>query len=81
MDADVMHAKLIKNPSWMDGPWICDAVRLPAFETFAEAMAFHEANNPSGQITEIFQCPHCDWWHYHGRVPSPSGDSSGSSRR
>lgn len=67
-------------PRWKDGPPICTAENLPAFESKSAISAYHATNCPSVQITEQWQCKGCGLWHFDGTGPDPAGSTSGTTR-
>jgi len=70
---------ILPNPVWPEVK-VCQSTMLPAFRSAAEAKSFHEKNAPRGKINELFYCADCQHFHYTASAPSPSGDSSGTSR-
>jgi len=70
-------------------PPICNLSNLPAHESYAAAMEFHERHGPSCKVLKVVQClpasgepwaGHCRKWHLHSVAPAPAGASSGSTR-
>jgi hypothetical protein len=67
------------KPRWPGAPKICTFANLPAFET---ATAMLNYNGLFGtKIDKKWKCKVCKGWHYLATPRSPSGDSSGHSRR
>lgn len=75
-----MNTDLFDPPRWPGGPKICKAENLPAFQTVKEMAAFHDSL-PGVKTLTVKLCPVCDCYHAYTKPRSPSGDSSGSSRR
>lgn len=71
---------LFKNPVWKDGPTLCGATNLPAFETEKDAREFMKNNTPRASIDLIYRCHSCGHIHVQAHGPDPAGDSSGTGR-
>lgn len=68
-------------PRWKGGPPICPDENLPAFVDATEAKGFHARCCPGSRVTRSWHCRFCGHIHFEAKPRSPSGDSSGSSRR
>src|ERR1041385_2925216 len=71
---------LLDPPRWRNGPPICIAVNLPAFETPKALSAFLEANSPHATIIHQWQCRECGQYHVWAYASPPAGASSGTTR-
>lgn len=71
---------MFDNARWPNGPKICIATNLPAFETPEALESFRETNAPGGQIIARWQCTACGLWHYWGSGHDPAGGSSATTR-
>jgi hypothetical protein len=68
-------------PRWKGGSVICRKANLPAFETRAEAKAYHDQiGGPRCAVYKVWQCAYCQGWHYLSSAPDPTGGSSGTGR-
>jgi hypothetical protein len=74
-----MSAPLMK-PRWPNGPKICAAENLPAFETAKDLAAFLAKNAPSCKVVKKWQCQACGHFHAYTVAPDPAGGSSGTGR-
>lgn len=71
---------LFELPRWQNGPHICRAANLPAFETRGELDAFLKKYAPSCKVIDAFQCEVCKMFHARTLAPDPAGGSSGTGR-
>lgn len=70
----------LNPPRWKNGPPICEAANLPAFES-KQAMNAFRSNLSGGIVIEEWQCTVCGQWHYWGvGAGDPAGASSGTTR-
>lgn len=69
------------KPRFKGCPPICNAVNLPAFTSFAAAMAFRDTNCPGSHVNHVWTCETCGCVHYTAAPQSPSGESSGTAER
>lgn len=76
----VLSQVVFEAPRWPGGPRICSASNLPAFDSEAACLVFHEANAPGTHTGKPYQCARCGLWHYESTARGPAGESSGQSR-
>ncbi len=67
-------------PRWPNGPRICPAANLPAFDSDADAAAFRASNCPGHTVVAQWTCNVCGKIHFWGVGGDPSGASSGTTR-
>ena len=74
-----MSDELFELPRWKNGPKICVATNLPAFETVADARNLTRTVE-GDSLKESWTCSVCGMIHAEYRFRSPAGDSSGNPR-
>lgn len=70
---------LFEKPRWPDGPHICHATNLPAFETVEQAKAITRTCDGDA-LKETWTCSVCGLLHADYRIRPPAGNTSGSGR-
>lgn len=69
------------KPRWLGAPPYCIEADRMAFKNLAELNAYRASIGMSSYSPrKVWVCHVCGHWHYDGRVPNPSGDSSGTGR-
>ena len=69
------------KPRWIGGPAICSKVNRAAFGCEAELSDYMKRRcGPSVRLVRTWTCDSCGQLHFQGKVPGPSGESSGSGR-
>ena len=66
-------------PRWRNGPRICIAANLPAFDTLEAAKAMTRTLE-GDSLRESWTCSACGKIHAAYKFRSPAGDSSGNPR-
>ncbi len=61
-DTKVLDLALFEPPRWRNGPKICIAANLPAFDTEAELKKFFD-DAPRVKVKSEYQCEVCKCWH------------------
>lgn len=69
------------KPRWPGAPPVCVAENRMAFKDQAALHAYRASIGMSAYPpAEVWRCGTCSHLHYVGVAPSPSGESSGTSR-
>lgn len=55
---------LFESPRWKDGPPLCVATNLPAFDSEADLRFFLARYSPRADIERIGKCRVCGKWHF-----------------
>lgn len=71
----------LNPPNWTGGPPMCPEHNLPCFDTREDAMIYIARFCPGAKIMRVGKCQSTGKIHFESKARSPSGDSSGSSRR
>ena len=76
-----MNALFEAKPRWKGAVFICLAQNLLAFKDRTQLHVYRESIGMSAYSPrKVWLCDTCGHWHYEGRSPDPSGDSSGTGR-
>ncbi len=74
-----MKSELFEPARWTNGPKICLAVNLPAFDTVEQAKALTRTME-GDSLRESWTCSVCGMIHASYKFRSPAGESSGNPR-
>lgn len=69
------------SPRWPGAPPICETHNLPCFESREDAYVYIARYCPGAKVFRMGTCSSTGKIHFCAKPRSPSGDSSGSSRR